>query len=396
MVGDEHRDLAAAHQLLDVLGLRLGERGRAAVGRVEGTGLDLGEVGRAAGRSRAAPETPVVAVEVDAEEEAAVGGHLQGAGAVGGVDPVDEAAVLAHVGVAGSAEDGDGAASVEGAQVDELAVGAREVEAVGVDHRDHDHAALLQQLGGALVLAVALGQVDGELHRVLARGPLAGVVQTHQHEGRLAGVGALDALADLDGLDGATVEGGVVELEHLDVLGEPLGEVGHVGVVVLERAVAVATGRQRAALDRVGVGLVALPDLQRPGDEVGDLDVVGQARGQQQRTVGRRVQDDLDVVVAGVLGEVQTQLGQHHLVGAGGGVDLDQLGPEDVGGGGRGGLGPDRRERGEGEGGQRGGRREGGAAGAGSAVHRRAPGVSRVRGWRVGDVNAGSAVRSRT
>jgi hypothetical protein len=53
---------------------------------------------------------------------------------------------------------------------------ARDVEAVGVDDRDDDGAGPLEQVRRACVRAEARQQVVGELDRVLAGRPLAGVV----------------------------------------------------------------------------------------------------------------------------------------------------------------------------------------------------------------------------
>jgi hypothetical protein len=77
---------------------------------------------------------------------------------------------------------------------------ARNVEAVGVDDRHDDRARAPHQVGGAGVGAVAAQEVVRELDRVLARRPLAGVVDAHLQEDRLAVLGAR-RLGDLDAVD---------------------------------------------------------------------------------------------------------------------------------------------------------------------------------------------------
>ena len=62
-----------------------------------------------------------------------------------------------------------------------------------------------------------------------------------------------------------------------------------------------------------------------PLEQVGDADVVGEAGAGERRQVGGGVQHDLDVVVAGVLGEVQAKGAEPVLVLAGRGVDRDEL-----------------------------------------------------------------------
>ena len=82
---------------------------------------------------------------------------------------------------------------------------AREVVAVRVDHRHDDRAHAVHQVRDARVLAVALDQVGGELHRHLGRGPLARVVHAHLEEDGLA-VGGVHVLRDLDAVDQPALE----------------------------------------------------------------------------------------------------------------------------------------------------------------------------------------------
>ncbi len=56
---------------------------------------------------------------------------------------------------------------------------------------------------------------------------------------------------------------------------------------------------------------------------------MGEAGVGQRGQVGGGVEHDLDVVVAGVLGEVEAELLEPVLVAAGGGVDGDQAGREE-------------------------------------------------------------------
>jgi hypothetical protein len=170
---------------------------------------------------------------------------------------------------------------------------------------------------------VALRQVEGELHRVLAGGPLAGVVQPHEQEHRLA-VALLDLGADLDPADGAPLERPVRERQGLDQARMGGREPVEVGVVVRGRAVARAAARQRGPLDGLrpgGAQLVAA----RPGDaEIGDLDLVREAGSGQSGGVLVAVEHDLDVVVAAVLGQVESETEQQVPVGRCGGRDPDQ------------------------------------------------------------------------
>ena len=122
----------------------------------------------------------------------------------------------------------------------------RLVEAVGVDDRDDDDARLLQQVGDAGVPPVVAHQVVGELHRHLARRPLARVVQAHHEEhGLAARLGALDVVRDLDAVDGAALERLVRQREPLDDARLDGRELAQVVVVVGERPVGVPSARQR-------------------------------------------------------------------------------------------------------------------------------------------------------
>jgi hypothetical protein len=181
-------------EVADRLGLRLGERRRTAVGRV----------GRVVARPGPAPQRPVVAVQVDAEAEAARRCRRDARARRLGL-AVDIAAVLALVGVAGGAEDdarvvGDAPGA---AQVDDVAAGAGGVVAVGVRDRDDDRPAAGEQVDDASVVGVrrvreAVDEVVGELHGELGRGPLPGVVGAEHEEHRPAILGLVHPDADLD------------------------------------------------------------------------------------------------------------------------------------------------------------------------------------------------------
>ena len=117
VVGDQRRDLPRQHEVADVAGLGLGEGVRAVVARVEQPGVELGDARGGPGGARAAPPLAVVAVEVHPQAEARRRGQHRRAGAVGGVDPGDEAAVLSQVGQArGEHLGGDGQQGPGGVQ----------------------------------------------------------------------------------------------------------------------------------------------------------------------------------------------------------------------------------------------------------------------------------------
>ena len=189
-----------------------------------------------------------------------------------------------------------------------------------------------QTLDAGVAGREALDQVVGELHRVLARRPLPGVVQAHEHERRAlvgGGVGGVDAGGDLDAVDRLALDALVGQLEQLHEAGVVGGERLHLGVVVLERAVVRVAGGERRAVHGGGVGAVRCLDLRLPLDQVGDANLVGQVERAEQDQVRRRVQDHLDVVVSGVLGDVESAVGDDvALLQVG--RDRDQLGNEGV------------------------------------------------------------------
>jgi hypothetical protein len=132
-----------------------------------------------------------------------------------------------------------------------------------------------------------------ELHRVLAGGPLPGVVQTHEQEDRLA-VSRLHVAGDLDAGDLAALDGRLGQGQGLDQPRVAGCEVGQLLLVVGEGAVAGAAARQRRARHARGVRGVELRALTVPRDEVGHLDGPVEAGRPQDLEVGDAVQHDLD------------------------------------------------------------------------------------------------------
>ena len=327
MVGDQRHHLVAGHDGLDVARLRLGERAGAAVGLRQRVGVG----------ARAAPQAAVVAVGVDAVLDQA--GRRR---AVAGGRVVGQAAVLAPVLAAGRRA-GDEVGGVVDALVapaalaGELPGGAGGLEAVGVDDRHDDVARVLHDRRRARVaLLVAVDQLERPLHRELAGRPLAGVVDAHVEERRLAVV-AVDVLGDLDAEHVLAAVGLLRQREELHearVLGR---EVLELGVVVGQRAVAGAPARQRrgaradaargggaAARGHRGAAL-AQPRGPVLGDEVVHLDGPAQAGLAQRRLVLGAVQHDAEALLAAVLGHVEPEVGEALLLLAGRGDHVDQL-----------------------------------------------------------------------
>ena len=171
-----------------------------------------------------------------------------------------------------------------------------------------------------------LHQVVGELHRHLARRPLARMVQAHHEEhGLAARLGALDVVRDLDAVDRATLERLVRQREPLDDARLDGRELAQVVVVVGQRPVGVPSARQRRGGDAVGVGTGRSVVLRGAQREVGDLDVVREPGGRQGLRVGGRVEHDLDEPGSGVLGQVEPETVEPVLVGGGGGVHPHEL-----------------------------------------------------------------------
>ena len=297
VVGDQRRDLARGDQLADVLRLGLRERAGAAVG----------VVGRQGARARAAPEAAVVAVRVDAAHPE----RRRGADAAGSVLAVDNAAVAPLVGERrvdeGRRRVGQAGQRLVLGVLDEVDRRlAREVEAVDVDDRDHDRPHLLDEARDLRVAAVAAHQLERPLHRVLARGPLARVVDAQLEEDRLA-VGLLHVAGDLDAVHLAALERRVVERDRADQLGRRRGQRLHLGLVVVEVAVAGAAGGQPARADALGEGPVGGAVAARLRREVGDLGRVPQPGVAQLLEVAGAIGDDLDEAVAAVLGQVKPE-----------------------------------------------------------------------------------------
>ena len=115
-------------------------------------------------------------------------------------------AVLAPVGGGGRAP---GAAVAFGSSSSGLVPKrARGDEPVGVHDRDDDHADVWRAVRDPRVArVVALDEVARELHRELARRPLAGVVEAEVEEDGAAVVGAVHVCGDLDALDRPALEG---------------------------------------------------------------------------------------------------------------------------------------------------------------------------------------------
>ena len=97
---------------------------------------------------------------------------------------------------------------------------------------------LATMLRRAGVTAVVGQQVVGELHRVLDRGPLAGVVGAHHEEDRLAVVDVRRVGRDLDAAHRATLDARVGEGDLPHELRVVLGQLVELGVDLVERAVA--------------------------------------------------------------------------------------------------------------------------------------------------------------
>ncbi len=318
VVGDQGDHLARGDQLADVLRLRLRERARAAVVLVD----------RDVARPRAAPEAAVVAVRVDT-------GRLdpdRRLRAVAALAVVEEATVLAPVLVRRGREVGqEGAVLAVGVAV-ELARLARGVEAVRVDDRDHDRARALDQPGDPRVAGVvAVDELVGPLHRVLARGPLAGVVDAHLQEHRLAVADRVHVGGDLDPLDRAPLVGLVGERDRAHQVGIRGREVLHLLVVVGEVAVGRALARQRRLLDPGREALVRGLLRGALAGEVGDLDLVVEADLVERLAVSGAVEDDGDVAGSAVLGQVESERGEQLLVACPRGLDEDERGPAALG-----------------------------------------------------------------
>jgi hypothetical protein len=242
VVGDQRRDLARGDQLADVLRFGLGERPGAAVGVVE----------RQRARARAAPQPAVVAVGIDA----AGAERRQRADSARGVLAVEHAAVAPLVGERRVGEVGGRIGQRRQRLVlrvlDEVDGRlARQVEAVDVDDRDHDRAHVLDEARDLRVAAVAADQLERPLHRVLARRPLARVMDAHLQEDRLA-VGLPHVARDLDAVHLAALERRVVERHRLDQLGRGGRQRLHLGLVVVKVPVAGPAGREPGRADALG------------------------------------------------------------------------------------------------------------------------------------------------
>lgn len=123
--------------------------------------------------------------------------------------------------------------------------------------------------------------------------------------------------APIQAEDLATLDAALVKGKALHDLGVVLGHPAHVRVVRLERAVVVTPGRQRRTLDGGRVAKVLLVVLPHTLVQVGDADRPVEAGGTKRSLVGQAVQHDLDVVVPGVLGDVEADSGR--------GVDANSL-----------------------------------------------------------------------
>ena len=201
----------------------------------------------------------------------------------------------------------------------------REVEAVGVDDR-HDHRAdLVDQSGGARVLAVVQGQVEGELHRVLARGPLARVVHAHLDVDRLAVALVADVVGDLDALHLATLVGLVGQRDRARQVRVVAGELLERVLVLPQVAVCVDAARQRRLARGGRKGDVLARVLAVAGGQVGNLDVVVETRLAQDVGVLVAVEHDVDEAGPAVLGHVEVEQVEQVLVEGRGCLDADEL-----------------------------------------------------------------------
>ena len=215
VVRDHHHHLLTRDQLPDVLGLRLGERGAAAV--VAGRG--------GAARPHPAPEVTVVSVEVDALIADAAGSAavlsvpLGGGCAFGGAETVAVPVRLARL--------------------------AREVEAIRVHDRHDDRPDTADERASARIArAVAAHQLVRPLQRVLGRGPFIGVVHPELEVDRLA-VARARVGGDLETLHRPPFPARVPEREQLHEIGVGGGERLHLVAVIRETPVcARASARQ--------------------------------------------------------------------------------------------------------------------------------------------------------
>ena len=217
---------------------------------------------------------------------------------------------------------------------------------------------------------------------MLGRGPLAGVVQPQHQEGGAAVGGASDPVGDLDAVHLAAVETGLRERQVPHQGAVLAGQVAQLGLVVLERAVRRAAGRQRGADRAGGVLRIEAVALGLAGHQVGDQHLRVEPGRLEACPLRGGVQDDVDALGAAVLGEVEPE-GSDRL---GVGVHPHQLwGPGAFAGdGGRRERGTDREQAGDDRAGDGTGEREaGGAAGAGHdcATHRPRRGHGTRAGW---------------
>jgi hypothetical protein len=131
------------------------------------------------------------------------------------------------------------------------------------------------------IVPVQAGELQRELHRHLTGRPLARVVQAEDEEGGPAVVGGVDVRRQLDALDRSSLDRGAGghRPRQAGVLGDdPLELVAVLG----RRAVGRLAARERARRRR------QRPRIRRP--QVGHPDVRREARRQQPRPLGRRVQ----------------------------------------------------------------------------------------------------------
>ncbi len=175
---------------------------------------------------------------------------------------------------------------------------AREVVAVGVDDRDGDQLAVVEQALRVGVAGVVHQQVVDELHRELGGRPLTGVVGAGELEDRLADV-LSDVGADLDAVDRLAEQRRLAQREELDLVRVRRRERLELGVDGRQVAVGDAARGQRGKRGDALLDALLLRVLAVEPRVVGAVHVLDQDLGRQAC-----VREDLHI-----LGAVQHQLG---------------------------------------------------------------------------------------
>ncbi len=194
---------------------------------------------------------------------------------------------------------------------------AAEVEAVGVDDRDDDVAGGVDELRDLRVVAVAVDEVVRPLHRMLRRGPLAGVMQAELQEDGLAALD-VDVARDLDAEDRPAEQAAVRQRDELHEAGMLRRERLELVLVVGEVAVGRAAGGHRAASPPRAASAAAREALRRSvrrfaassARRSAIADGPAQARADERRRIARVVQHHVGAVPVGALGGVEAEGGE--------------------------------------------------------------------------------------